>query len=62
MPKSAQHVLIGSTEAHSGKSAIVLAIAFQLLAQGIKVAYGKPLATVETSDPHDALKDRKSVV
>ena len=55
MPKSAQHVLIGSTEAHSGKSAIVLAIAFQLLAQGIKVAYGKPLATVETSDPHDAL-------
>lgn len=54
MPKSAQYVLIGSTEAHSGKSAIVLAIAFQLMAQGIKVAYGKPLATVETSNSEDA--------
>ncbi|MDA0267103.1 MAG: phosphotransacetylase family protein [Cyanobacteria bacterium] len=54
MPKSAKYVLIGSTEAHSGKSAITLAIAFQLMAQGIKVAYGKPLATVEIPDHQGA--------
>jgi BioD-like phosphotransacetylase family protein len=54
VPKSTQYVLIGSTEPHSGKSAIILAIAAQLMAQGLKVAYGKPLATVETSARKDA--------
>ncbi|MEB3267375.1 MAG: phosphotransacetylase family protein [Leptolyngbya sp.] len=45
MPKSAKHLLIGSTEACSGKSAVLLAIAFQLQAQGLEVTYGKPLAS-----------------
>lgn len=47
MPKSVKHLLIGSTEASSGKSAVVLAIAFQLQAQGFHIAYGKPLASTE---------------
>ena len=43
MPKSASYLLIGSTEAHSGKSTITVGLAHQLQAQGITIAYGKPL-------------------
>ncbi|NEP08444.1 MAG: AAA family ATPase, partial [Okeania sp. SIO4D6] len=43
MPKSANHLLIGSTEAYSGKSTITLGIAHKLQKQGISIAYGKPL-------------------
>ncbi|MGF1478442.1 MAG: phosphotransacetylase family protein [Cyanophyceae cyanobacterium] len=38
-------LLIGSTEAYSGKSATVLGIAHQLKQRGFSVAYGKPLGT-----------------
>ena len=44
MPKSAKHLLIGSLEAYSGKSATILGIAHQLKARGLDVAYGKPIA------------------
>lgn len=45
MAKSAKYLLVGSTEAYSGKSAIILGIAHQFLEKGFKVAYGKPLGT-----------------
>lgn len=45
MPKSAKYLLIGSTEAYSGKSATVLGIAHQLKERGLDIAYGKPLGT-----------------
>lgn len=45
MPKSARSLLIGSTEAFSGKSATVLGIAHQLKKRGVDIAYGKPLGT-----------------
>jgi len=37
--------LIGSTEACSGKSAVILGIAHQLQQQGISISYGKPIGT-----------------
>ena len=43
MPKSIKHLLIGSTEPYSGKSAAVLAIAHHLQEKGIDLAYGKPV-------------------
>lgn len=45
MPKSAKHLLIGSTEAYSGKSAVVLGLAHQLKEKKIDIAYSKPLGT-----------------
>lgn len=45
MPKPAKFLLMGSSEAYSGKSAIVLGVAHQLQAQGIDIAYGKPIGT-----------------
>ncbi|MBD0334701.1 MAG: phosphotransacetylase family protein [Cyanobacteria bacterium Co-bin13] len=45
MPRTVKHLLIGSTEAYSGKSATVLGIAFQLRASGFDIAYGKPIGT-----------------
>ncbi|MEC4983288.1 MAG: phosphotransacetylase family protein [Oscillatoria sp. PMC 1068.18] len=46
MAKSAKKLLIGSTEAYSGKSATILGVTHQLRAKGIVVAYGKPLGTL----------------
>ncbi len=45
MPKPAKFLLMGSSEAYSGKSAIVLGVAHQLQAKGIDIAYGKPIGT-----------------
>lgn len=42
----AKYLLVGSTEAYSGKSAAILGIADQLKKQGIGIGYGKPL-TIE---------------
>ncbi|QLE54059.1 phosphotransacetylase family protein [Nostoc sp. TCL26-01] len=51
MPKSAKHLLIGSTETYSGKSATVLGLSHQLQQQGLDIAYGKPLGnSLSTSD------------
>jgi hypothetical protein len=38
-------LLIGSCEPFSGKSAVVLGLARQLIQQGVSLGYGKPLAT-----------------
>jgi len=48
VPKS-KYLLIGSTEAYSGKSATALSIAHQLKERGLDIAYGKPLGTFYTS-------------
>jgi BioD-like phosphotransacetylase family protein len=45
MAKSAKYLIVGSTEAYSGKSATILGIIHQLLAKGLDIAYGKPLGT-----------------
>lgn len=45
MPKTAKFLLIGSSEAYSGKSAIVLGMAHQLQLTGLDIAYGKPVGT-----------------
>ncbi|MEA5502792.1 phosphotransacetylase family protein [Halotia wernerae UHCC 0503] len=45
MPKSAKHLLIGSTETYSGKSATVLGLYHQLQQKGLDIGYGKPLGT-----------------
>ncbi|GAB4242377.1 MAG: phosphotransacetylase family protein [Elainellaceae cyanobacterium] len=45
MPKSAKHLLIGSSEAYSGKSAAILGVAYQLKQKGLDVIYGKPIGT-----------------
>lgn len=43
MLKAAKYLLIGSTEAYSGKSATILGLSYQLQQQGLDIAYGKPL-------------------
>ncbi len=50
-----KHLLIGSTEAYSGKSATVLGLALQLREKGLDVAYAKPIGTCpsETDDSID---------
>lgn len=45
MPKSARYLLIGSTEAYSGKSATILGLSHQLQQAGLDIAYGKPIGT-----------------
>ncbi|HEY9644195.1 MAG TPA: phosphotransacetylase family protein, partial [Coleofasciculaceae cyanobacterium] len=45
MPKSAKYLLIGSLEAYSGKSAIILGMAHCLKEKGLDIAYGKPVGT-----------------
>ncbi len=55
----ASTLLIGSCEAYSGKSALVLGLARQLLQHGVSVRFGKPLAASSASaaDGHDDLSD-----
>ncbi len=50
MPK-AKYLLIGSTEAYSGKSATALGIAHELKSRGLDIAYGKPLGTFWGNSP-----------
>lgn len=45
MPNSGKYLLIGSTKAYSGKTAIALGIGHYLQVKGLKIAYGKPLGT-----------------
>ncbi|MBW4590205.1 phosphotransacetylase family protein [Aetokthonos hydrillicola Thurmond2011] len=45
MPKASKYLLIGSTQAYSGKSATVLGLSYQLQQKGLDIAYGKPLGT-----------------
>jgi BioD-like phosphotransacetylase family protein len=57
VPKSAKYLLVGSTEAYSGKSATILAIAHHLQEMGLDIAYGKPLGT-RWGGPHAAHIDK----
>ena len=45
MAESVQYLLIGSTEPYTGKSAIALGLADLFQTKGLKIVYGKPLAT-----------------
>ena len=45
MPKSTKYLLVGSPEAYSGKSAIILGMAHRLKEKGLDIAYGKPIGT-----------------
>ncbi len=56
MPKSANYLLIGSTEAYSGKSTVILGVAHELQANGINFSYAQPLGnyTSRVSNPTDA--------
>ncbi len=40
-----QHLLIGSIQPYSGKSATIIGVAHQLQKKGIAIAYGKPIGT-----------------
>jgi uncharacterized protein len=44
VPYPAKHLLVGSPAAYSGKSAAVLGLVPQILAKGLRIAYGKPLS------------------
>lgn len=57
MPKSATCLLIGSTEAYSGKSATTLGIAYQLHNRGLDVCYGKPIGTCPSESTADDLDE-----
>ncbi|MGD1865688.1 MAG: phosphotransacetylase family protein [Phormidesmis sp.] len=54
--RTSKHLLIGSTEPFSGKSATVLGLALQLRSQGIDVAYAKPIGTC-LSEEEDTLDE-----
>lgn len=47
--QSTKHLLVGSAESYSGKSATILGIALQLMNQGLDISYGKPLETATNS-------------
>lgn len=57
MAKSAKYLLIGSTEAYSGKSATIIGVAHQLQQKGLDLAYGKPLGTCLSSNQPDAIEE-----
>ncbi|MEM6596699.1 MAG: phosphotransacetylase family protein [Cyanobacteria bacterium P01_D01_bin.36] len=48
--RTSKHLLIGSTEPFSGKSATVLGLALQLRSQNLDVAYAKPIGTCLSED------------
>ncbi|MGD1897323.1 MAG: phosphotransacetylase family protein [Phormidesmis sp.] len=54
--RATKHLLIGSTEPYSGKSATVLGLALQMRSQGIDIAYAKPIGTC-LSEGKDALDE-----
>jgi len=51
-----KHLLVGSCEAYSGKSAAILGIAHQLQQQGLDISYGKPIGTY-LSEQNDAFDE-----
>jgi uncharacterized protein len=57
VPKPTRYLLIGSTEAYSGKSATILGLAYQLQAIGLDLAYGKPLGTCLSESPDDDIDE-----
>jgi len=47
VPNTAKHLIIGSTAAYSGKSTLSVAIGSRLQALGLRVGWGKPLASLD---------------
>lgn len=57
MPKSTKFLLVGSTEAYSGKSATILGLAYGLQSKGLDIAYGKPLGTCLSESQTDSIDE-----
>lgn len=57
MPETVKHLLIGSIESYSGKSTAILGIAQQLIHQGLRLAYGKPLGTCFSESHADEIDE-----
>jgi uncharacterized protein len=57
VPKFAKHLLIGSSEAYSGKSAAVLGLAHLFLKKGIDIVYGKPIGTCLSESQGDTVDE-----
>ncbi|MDM9384522.1 phosphotransacetylase family protein [Chlorogloeopsis sp. ULAP01] len=57
MPKSPKYLLIGSTEAYSGKSATVLGLSHLLQQKGLDITYGKPLGTCLSESSGSAVEE-----
>lgn len=55
--KSAKYLLIGSTEAYSGKSATILGVAHQLQEKGLDIAYSKLLGTYRRDQQPQAAEE-----
>lgn len=51
------YLLVGSPEAYSGKSAIIVGMAFQLQEKGLGIAYGKPIGTCLSESTSDAIDE-----
>jgi len=51
-----KYLLIGSAEAYSGKSAVVLGIAHRLQQRGLDISYGKPIGTCP-SEQNDSVDE-----
>lgn len=58
----AKYLLVGSTEAYSGKSAAILGIADQLKRQGITIGYSKPLTIEQDHCPVNAEADVSFII
>jgi len=57
VPKSSKYLLVGSSEAYSGKSAVVLGLANQFKEKGIDIAYGKPIGTCLSESQVDTVDE-----
>lgn len=55
MQKASKHLLIGSIEAFSGKSATILGLAQSLMGKGYRLAYAKPVGTCAEGLTHEGL-------
>ncbi|MGC1306895.1 MAG: phosphotransacetylase family protein [Phormidesmis sp.] len=55
--RSSKHLLIGSIESYSGKSATVLGLALQMRSQGLDIAYAKPIGTCPSEVGDDIDED-----
>lgn len=57
MSKPTKYLLIGSTEAYSGKSAAILGVAQKFQERGLAVAYGKPIGTCPSESVADSIDE-----
>ncbi len=55
--ESVRYLLVGSPEAYSGKSAIILGLAHLFQERGVDIAYGKPMGTCLSESEADTLDE-----